>query len=202
MISPPPTAGGTSDLSVKRNFGLLLARLSGWSKIVFIDDDITLSRPDIARLTDQLDSHQIAGMVCRDFPDNSVVCHARRLAGLPQDVFVTGAVLGVNCTDLPLPFFPDIYNEDWFFFAEAAPRATSSTKAGEARQAEYEPFAEPAAGRATRSSVTSWPRASTLVSRAMDRTTRFARNLLLRIGSTGHASSRPVSASWVRRRRS
>ena len=85
----------------------------------------------------------IAGMVCRKFPDNSVFCHARRLAKLPQDVFVTGAVLGVNCTDLPLPFFPDIYNEDWFFFAEAAARHRLP-RSGEARQAEYDPFDDPA----------------------------------------------------------
>jgi hypothetical protein len=131
--------GRKSDLSTKRNFGLLLARLSGWSKVVFIDDDITVSWSDIGRLSNQLDTHQIAGMVCRDFPDNSVVCHARRLAKLPQDNFVTGAVLGVNCNDLPRPYFPDIYNEDWFSFAEPAARHQLAN-AGNARQAEYEPF--------------------------------------------------------------
>jgi hypothetical protein len=129
----------SSDLSTKRNVGLLLGRLRGWNKIIFLDDDITVSRTDIARLSDQLDTHQIAGMACRAHPDNSVFCHARRLAKLPQDVFVTGAVLGVNCGDLPLQFFPDIYNEDWFFFAETAARHRL-TKAGEARQAEYDPF--------------------------------------------------------------
>jgi hypothetical protein len=133
--------GRASDLSVKRNIGLVLARMLGWHKIVFVDDDITLSAPDVERLADQLDNHQIAGMVCRDFPDNSVLCHARRLAKLPQDVFVTGAVLGVNCSDLPLPFFPDIYNEDWFFFAEAAAHHRLA-KVGEARQAAYDPYDE------------------------------------------------------------
>lgn len=133
------SGGRSSDLSTKRNVGLLLGRLRGWNKIIFIDDDITVSRTDIARLADQLDSYQIAGMACRTHPDNSVFCHARRLAKLPQDVFVTGAVLGVNCGDLPLQFFPDIYNEDWFFFAETAARHRL-TKAGEARQAEYDPF--------------------------------------------------------------
>ncbi len=38
----------------------------------------------------------MAGMVVGDYPDNSVVCHARRLAGLRQDVFVT--VLSSACT--------------------------------------------------------------------------------------------------------
>ena len=81
-------------------------------------------------------------MVCREFPDNSVVCHARRLAGLPQDNFVSGSVLGVNCDDLPLPFFPDIYNEDWFFFSKAVARHELAN-VGDATQAPYKPFADP-----------------------------------------------------------
>lgn len=135
-----PNMGRTSDLSLKRNFGLLLARLRRWRKIVFVDDDITLRPPDIRRIANLLDNHRFAGMACREFPDNSVFCHARRLAKLPQDVFVSGGVLGVNCGDLPLPFFPDIYNEDWFFFGEAAARRRLA-KAGEAHQKEYDPFA-------------------------------------------------------------
>jgi hypothetical protein len=132
-----------SDLSAKRNIGLLLARLHGWNKIVFVDDDVTLSRTDnVARLAGQLDRHDVAGMIVPKFPDNSVVCHARRDAGLPQDVFLTGAVLGVHCNSLPLSFFPDIYNEDWFFFArEAASRELRGV--GQASQLTYNPYARP-----------------------------------------------------------
>jgi hypothetical protein len=136
-------ANRESDLSAKRNIGLLLARLHGWNKIVFVDDDVTLSRTDnIGRLAGQLDSYQVAGMIVWNYPDNSVVCHARRAAGLQQDVFLSGAVLGVHCNNLPLSFFPDIYNEDWFFFArEAASRELR--KVGLATQLEYDPFASP-----------------------------------------------------------
>jgi hypothetical protein len=137
----------TSDLSTKRNIGLLLARLHGWSKIAFVDDDIRLvGKRNIARLAGQLERHQVAGMQVRRFPDNSVVCHARRLAGFDQDVFVTGAVLGVHCSSLPLSFFPDIYNEDWFFFAEQAANRRLP-RVGQAVQAEYDPFANPARAR-------------------------------------------------------
>jgi hypothetical protein len=117
--------------------------LHGWSKVVFVDDDImSLQTANLVRLARQLDNHQVAGMVIRQHPDNSVVCHARRLAGLRQDVFVTGAVLGVRCNDLPLSFFPDIYNEDWFFFAkEAAAHLLPSV--GQAQQADYDPFVSP-----------------------------------------------------------
>jgi hypothetical protein len=132
-----------SDLSVKRNLGLLLARLQAWNKVLFVDDDIrSLRAGHIVRLSGQLDTHEVAGMTVRKHADNSVVCHARRLAGLAQDVFVTGAVLAVHCNSLPLSYFPDIYNEDWFFFArEAAARTLPCV--GRARQVRYDPFASP-----------------------------------------------------------
>ncbi len=137
------SAGRVSDLSAKRNLGLLLARLNGWHKIVFVDDDITLTEPEaFERLARRLERAPIAGMVCREFPDNSVVCHARRLAGFPQDNFVSGSVLGVNCDDLPFPFFPDIYNEDWFFFSKAVARFELAN-VGDAAQRPYKPFADP-----------------------------------------------------------
>jgi hypothetical protein len=90
----------------------------------------------------ELGSYQIAGLRCLDYPDNSVTCHARRLVGLPQDNFVTGAALGVNCSDRPLPFFPDIYNEDWFFFSQRA-AAREVALVGDAIQERYDPYAFP-----------------------------------------------------------
>jgi hypothetical protein len=133
------SAGRNSNLSAKRNIGLMLARQRGWSKVVFVDDDITLYASDIERIARQLDRSPIAGMQCNAYPDNSVVCHARRLAKLPQDVFVSGAVLGVDTAQPDLAFFPDVYNEDWFFFGEAAAKHTLP-KPGIARQAPYDPF--------------------------------------------------------------
>ena len=73
---------GPAISSLKRNLGLLLARLHGWNKIAFIDDDIKIGQPEhFARLAGQLEFYQAAGMVVDEYPDNSVVCHARRLAG-------------------------------------------------------------------------------------------------------------------------
>jgi hypothetical protein len=141
------SGGRASDLSTKRNLGVQLARLNGWTKIAYLDDDITSVDPNaFARLARQLDNHQIAGMVCRDYPDNSVVCHARRVARFPQDNFVSGSALGVNCGDLPLPFFPDIYNEDWFFFSKAVARH-ELLSVGDTTQSGYDPFADPGRAR-------------------------------------------------------
>nr|WP_250557560.1 hypothetical protein [Pseudonocardia lacus] len=145
------SAGRRSDLSLKRNIGLLTARLAGWGKVLFLDDDIAEPTRDqplalplttVRNLAHHLDSHQVAGLACRDYPDNSVVCHGRRLAGMPQDTFITGAALAVNCNDQPLPFFPDIYNEDWFFFSRMAARRDVA-HAGYATQAPFDPYREP-----------------------------------------------------------
>jgi hypothetical protein len=60
-----------SDLSLKRNLGLLLARLLDWNKIMFVDDDISgIGRDDLVRVAAHLDDHQVAGFVAREYPDN------------------------------------------------------------------------------------------------------------------------------------
>ena len=142
------SAGRSSDLSAKRNIGLLLGRMRGWNKILFVDDDISQFNPwDVERLSGTLDRNPVASMISRHFPDNSVVCHARRLAGFKQDVFVSGAALGVNLQQPGLSFFADVYNEDWFFFARHAAER-SLPRIGEVRQAKYAPFAD--SGRADR----------------------------------------------------
>jgi len=136
-------AGRNSNLSMKRNLGLLLARMLGWRKIMFLDDDIRdVTCGDLDKVALQLDEHQIAGLIVPSFPDNSVVCHASRLSGNSQGVFLTGAALGVNCNDKPLGFFPNIYNEDWFFFAVNA-ADDAAICVGDAHQQGFNPYANP-----------------------------------------------------------
>lgn len=138
-----------SDLSIKRNLGLLVARMLGWQRILFMDDDIRgITHKDITRAVSLLDLedgwYKSAGIRVKDFPDNSVVCHARRKMGQPQDVFVSGSVLAVNCKR-DLPFFPDIYNEDWLFFYEdvAQHKMASPGLHATKMQETYNPFACP-----------------------------------------------------------
>lgn len=139
-----------SDLSTKRNVGLLIARMLRWQRILFIDDDIRgISFDDISRTVSLLGAdgagYRTAGLRVKHFPDNSVVCHARREIGDEQDVFVSGSVLAVDCTG-PFDFFPDIYNEDWlFFYRDVASRrlAIPGTHTVQMRQIRYNPFAEP-----------------------------------------------------------
>ena len=137
----------TSDLSLKRNTGLLLARLLGWDRIFFLDDDIRWISADAVLSTVSLlgaagYGYRTAGMSVKDYPDNSVVCHARREVGEKQGVFVSGSVLAVDCRS-PFDFFPDLYNEDWLFFHRDAAEGRLATPGSLAEQLPYDPFGDP-----------------------------------------------------------
>ncbi|HCU49702.1 MAG TPA: hypothetical protein DGG94_07870, partial [Micromonosporaceae bacterium] len=127
-----------TDTSLKRNLGLLFARLAGWERIVFLDDDIAVPDPhDLRDAVRLLDSYAGVGLSNGGFPDNSVVCHAFRQAGGLQETFVGGGALAVKSSTTS--FFPNIYNEDWFFLLdEVGLRRTAVT--GRAIQQKYDPF--------------------------------------------------------------
>ncbi len=136
-----------SDLSMKRNTGLMLARMLGWERIFFMDDDIRGVSADAVLSTAALlgaagRRYRTAGMSVKSYPDNSVVCHARREVGEDQDVFVSGSVLAVDCR-VPFDFFPDLYNEDWLFFHRDAAEQLLATPGSLAGQLPYDPFADP-----------------------------------------------------------
>ena len=141
--------GAYGDLSLKRNLGLLIGRMAGWKTLLFVDDDIIgLSAAKVRRVAGALENFAAAGMPATEFPDNSVVCHARRrfVGGEPQDVFVSGSALAVN-VETADSFFPAVYNEDWLFLAPHLDRR-SVTSGGPSGQKPYYPFGSPA--RATR----------------------------------------------------
>jgi hypothetical protein len=140
---PPACENPNGDLSTKRNLGLLLARMMSWERIFFMDDDIRdVTADDLRATTAMLGRYHSAGMRVSDFPDNSVVCHANRLTGADQDVFVSGSVLAVNSMK-PFNFFPEVYNEDWLFFYDDARSGLLGSSDRHARQLSYDPFEQP-----------------------------------------------------------
>jgi hypothetical protein len=131
------------DLSTKRNAGLLLARMLGWRRILFVDDDIRgLDARQLDLASSRMGAYRAAGFQIMRFPDNSVVCHAHRLGGGQQRTF-----LGANAllVDVPLTdsFFPVVYNEDWMFLFDSL-QAREVAAVGTAWQLPYDPYASPA----------------------------------------------------------
>ena len=137
------SSAATRDLGPKRNLGLVFARMMGWQRLMFLDDDIYgISREDVDALAAGLSKHSVSVLIPEQFPDNSVACHAHRLGGGEQGKFASAGAMGVRCDRDDLAFFPNIYNEDWFFFsAEAASRKI--IQVGESKQRKYDPYADP-----------------------------------------------------------
>lgn len=129
-----------TDLSAKRNLGLMLSRMLGWSRILFLDDDIIAPNPDeLRKASGLLEHHHAVGLHIGGFPDHSVVCHAYKLLGGSQESFIGGGALVVE-TERCDSFFPDIYNDDWFFMLDPEGRLRPVTRAGEVRQEHFDPF--------------------------------------------------------------
>lgn len=135
--------GPTRDLSMKRNLGLVLARMLGWQRLMFLDDDISdVTEEDVDALAAGLSDHSVSVLIPEEYPDNSVACHAHRLGGGYQGKFASAGGMGVRCDRDDLAFFPNIYNEDWFFFSEEA-ASHRITHVGVSRQREYDPYEDP-----------------------------------------------------------
>lgn len=131
-----------TDTSAKRNLGLLLARLTGWRRVVFLDDDISIPEPiDLREAAGLTDTYAGVGLSIEGYPDNSVVCHAYRDAGGPQDMFIGGGALAIGPGSMN-SFFPNIYNEDWFFLLDND-GLRPVTNVGRAVQKAYDPYARP-----------------------------------------------------------
>jgi hypothetical protein len=132
------------DVSRKRNLALLLGRMLGWNRVLFLDDDVRdLSQPQLLRGLHGLDARRkdVVGWAFDEFPDHSVVCHAHRLSGGRRETFVGGGALLVQCSRVT-SFFPDVYNEDWLFLADLIERGTVEM-VGDLTQVAYRPYDDP-----------------------------------------------------------
>ena len=137
-----------TDTSAKRNLALMLGHMLSWSRVLFLDDDMTgLKADDVRAASGLLDVYNAVGLKNVGFPDNSVVCHAYRDAGGQQQSFIGGGALAVQIKRSN-SFFPDIYNEDWFFLLNGDKRLQPAAIAGQVIQDPYDPFRNPDRARA------------------------------------------------------
>lgn len=133
---------GALDISRKRNLGLLIGRARGWTRMLFLDDDIR--RLNVAKLSSAaalLDRYPVVGLQVNKYPDASVVGHARRLTGRRQEPFISGGSLLVDPQRLD-GFFPPVYHEDWLCIINHLKRGEVAV-GGAVRQLPYQPFTNP-----------------------------------------------------------
>ncbi|WP_250033294.1 hypothetical protein [Paractinoplanes maris] len=129
-----------TDTPGKRNFGLALAWMAGWERVLFLDDDIDIrDASEVRRAAALLDDYEVVGLDNVGFPDNSVVCHAHRDTGGHQGTFIgSGAMLFRRSR--ATSFFTSIYNEDWFFLLDPHGLARCAVY-GTFSQARFDPYA-------------------------------------------------------------
>jgi hypothetical protein len=130
------------DISRKRNLGLLIGRACGWTRMLFLDDDIR--RLNIVKLRSaaaHLRKYPVVGLQVIKYPDASAVGHARRLTGHRQEPFISGGSLLVNPQRLD-GFFPPTYHEDWLCTINHLRRGEVAV-GGTVGQLPYEPFTTP-----------------------------------------------------------
>lgn len=135
------------DTALKRNLALVIASAIGARTVLFLDDDLRAGDdgwvipPDEVRSALRLVQDGVVdagGWLLDEFPDNSVVCHTRRLAELDQGIFV-GAAAFLLRVGADTPFFPRIYNEDWLFQLPYLLRRSLACF-GSVRQTPYDPY--------------------------------------------------------------
>jgi glycosyltransferase involved in cell wall biosynthesis len=132
-----------TDTGTKRNLGILLSHMVGWERVAFLDDDIEIHDPDYLRQASALlDTHNVVGLFIGGFPDNSVVCHAYRAVGGDQQSFIGSGALVVEVRR-SASFFPDIYNDDWFYMLDPRHGLQPAATIGEVIQRPYDPFRTP-----------------------------------------------------------
>jgi hypothetical protein len=127
------------DISRKRNLGLMIGRACGWTRMLFLDDDIRkLSIAKLSPAAAVLDDYPVVGLQVNKYPDASVVGHARRLTGRRQEPFISGGSLLVN-PQLITGFFPPVYHEDWLCVINHL-RLGEVAAGGQVGQLSYAPF--------------------------------------------------------------
>ena len=132
-------SGCALDISRKRNLGLIIGRACGWTRMLFLDDDIRkLSVAKLGSAAALLDKYPVVGLQVNKYPDASVVGHARRLTGRRQEPFISGGSLLVN-PQLLNGFFPPVYHEDWLCIVNHL-RLGEVAIGGSVGQVPYQPF--------------------------------------------------------------
>lgn len=127
------------NLGFVRNYALILSKIYGFKKVLFVDDDIIVQDVTlIKKILMRLDYVDFVGSKVIGMPDDSVVGHLMRACGGKYYEFLSGGFLAFNINKIS-EYFINFYNEDqiWFFLH---PATTKYEIFGEVTQEQYDPF--------------------------------------------------------------
>ena len=132
-----------TDVSAKRNLAFMLSYMLGWSRVLFLDDDITKLDPgDVRTAGGLLDKHSAVGL-------HTTATRITRSSAMPTGWPAAPSRRSWGPGRWPLSstrsrsFFPDIYNDDWFFLLDGDRYLQPTTVTGHVYQHPYDPFRTP-----------------------------------------------------------
>jgi hypothetical protein len=139
-VLPPGYASSCAlDISRKRNLGLLIGQACGWTRMLFLDDDIrSVDAGKLKSAASLLDKYPVVGLRVGKYPDASVIGHSLRRVGRKPPAFISGGSLLVDPRRLR-GFFPPVYHEDWLCVIDHL-RLGEVAVGSWVRQLRYEPF--------------------------------------------------------------
>lgn len=126
------------NLGRNRNYGIIYSILSGYKKVIFMDDDVVCNNETIDNVFIKLSECSFVGATIFGMPDHSIVGHIYRACGslLPQ--YVSSTFIGIDLYKVK-QYFINKYNEDWIWlFLENY--GQDVPKIGSVTQLTFDPF--------------------------------------------------------------
>jgi hypothetical protein len=140
LVLPPGYASSCAlDISRKRNLGLLVGQACGWTRMLFLDDDIrSIDVGKLKSAASLLGKYPVVGLRVGKYPDASVIGHSLRMVDRKPPAFISGGSLLVDPRRLQ-GFFPPVYHEDWLCVIDHL-RLGEVAVGDWVRQLRYSPF--------------------------------------------------------------
>ena len=112
------------------------------NKVALLDDDIALTSEQLLQARTAISTGvDIAAFHVLDYPDVSTVDHIERIiTRKPSEVSIGGNCIFLDA-NVRQPFFPSIYNDDWFFLLSNIDTAAIRS-IGTAKQRRYVPWTQ------------------------------------------------------------
>ncbi len=151
------------NLGFARNYAIILSKVLGYKKVIFMDDDIIVRDDDIiVNIMEKLNEVDFVGAKISGMPDNSLLGHIIRACNIEEEEFLSagfllqtinsekklrtikpyellsGGFLAFNL-DAVSEYFFNYYNEDWIWLFLHGPK-TKGINYGKVYQLPYDPF--------------------------------------------------------------
>ncbi len=103
------------NLGYARNFALIIAKSLALDRILFMDDDIYVEKPElIDALFNLLSLHAFSGANIKGLIDDSILGHIATDLGIENERMLSGGFMAFNPNKIDHFFFNN-YNEDWIW---------------------------------------------------------------------------------------